>query len=474
MSGARLLVCILSVAVFLSGERSLAEPRSQFNQNALDEYVHKKDEVYQCRLVRSEKANGYQSHFIELVSQRYLTESEVDQTDWRHLLQVVEPATVKHQTAMLMIGGGSNSDAVPSSINELLVRYALATSSVVAELSMVPNQPLVFKDEGKKRWEDALIAYTWDKFLTSGDSRWPARMAMTKSAVSAMDCLQSLFPIASEKKPNKFVVAGASKRGWTTWTTAAVDARVSAIVPIVIDLLDVERSFRHHWEVYGFWAPAIQDYVDMGTVEWWGTPELQALFKLVDPLSYKDRYTMPKFLVNAAGDEFFVPTSSQFYFDQLPGEKFLRYVPNAGHSLADSDALESILAYYAAVLNDFPRPQFSWEFGSDGSIRVSTKQKPSQVSLWKASNKENRDFRKDTIGKNGWKRDRVEAFEDGDYLANIRTPKEGWSAYFVELKYETPFGIPFTFSTPVRVTPDTLPFKYEPPANPRKGFLTDK
>ena len=183
---------------------------------------------------------------------------------------------------------------------------------------------------------------------------------------------------------------------------------------------------------------------------------------------------MPKFLVNAAGDEFFVPTSSQFYFDQLPGEKFLRYVPNAGHSLADSDALESILAYYAAVLNDFPRPHFRWEFGFDGSIRVSTKEKPSQVSLWKASNKETRDFRKGTIGKDGWKRDRLEVLENGDYLANIRTPEEGWSAYFVELKYETPFGIPFTFSTPVRVTPETLPFKYEPPANPRKGFLTDK
>ena len=151
MSVMRLLVLIVSLVLLISSGLGLAEPRSQFNQNSLDEYVHEKDEVYGCRLVRSEKADGYQSHFIELVSQRYLTESEVDQTDWRHLLQVVEPATVKHQTAMLMIGGGSNSDAVPSSVNELLVRYALATSSVVAELSMVPNQPLVFRDEGKKR-----------------------------------------------------------------------------------------------------------------------------------------------------------------------------------------------------------------------------------------------------------------------------------------------------------------------------------
>ena len=158
----RLLVLIVSLVLLASSAQGFAEPRSQFSQNSLDEYVHEKDEVYECRLVRSEKADGYQSHFIELVSQRYLTESEVDQTDWRHLLQVVEPATVKHQTAMLMIGGGSNSGSMPSSVNELLVRYALATSFVVEELSMFPNQPLVFKDESKKRWEDELIAYTWD------------------------------------------------------------------------------------------------------------------------------------------------------------------------------------------------------------------------------------------------------------------------------------------------------------------------
>ncbi len=472
MSLLRSLILLACAVTFVVNDQLSAEPRSQFDQNSLDEYVHRKDQAYRCRLIRSDKAQEYQSHFIELISQKFLTDDEVDRTEWRHLLQVVEPFDARHQTGMLMIGGGDNSDKIPGKVNELLVRYALATGSVVAELAMVPNQPLVFRDEGKPRWEDALIAYTWDKFLTSGDSRWPARMAMTKSAVAAMDCLQSLLSSTNGTVLSNFVVAGASKRGWTTWTTAAVDGRVSAIVPIVIDLLDVEPSFEHHWETYGFWAPAIQDYVDIGTVDWWGTPELQALFKLVDPFSYKERYTMPKFLVNAAGDEFFVPTSSQFYFDQLPGEKFLRYVPNASHSLADSDALESILAFYAAVLNNYPRPKFDWVFDSEGAIRVRSEDKPSNVLLWVASNREARDFRKDTIGK-GWKSQQLELSKDGVFIANVKRPDEGWSAYFIELKYETPFGLPFTFSTPVRVIPDTLPFNYDQPENPRRGFLTN-
>lgn len=37
-----------------------------------------------------------------------------------------------------------------------------------------------------------------------------------------------------------FVVAGASKRGWTTWLNSIIDEKVRAAVPIVIDILNVE------------------------------------------------------------------------------------------------------------------------------------------------------------------------------------------------------------------------------------------
>ena len=68
-------------------------------------------------------------------------------------------------------------------------------------------------------------------------------------------------------------------------------------------------------------------------MEWNGTPEYQALMKIEEPYQYRHRLTMPKFIVNAAGDQFFLPDSSQFYFNDLPGVKYLRYVPNADHSL---------------------------------------------------------------------------------------------------------------------------------------------
>ena len=337
---------LFALLIFCTVNFLLAGPRLQYDQTTLDSYVHEPADAYEYKILETKPGEGYTSFIVDLISQRFLTTKDVDRIKWRHSLIIVKPDIIKHQTGMLIIDGGDNDGKILPGPSDLIVEYARATGSVVAELGMVPNQPLTFAGEDEPRWEDALIAFTWDKYLKTGDERWPARMAMTKSAIAAMDTIQSvILDEDGKKRITKFVVVGASKRGWTTWTTAAVDDRVEAIVPIVIDLLNLEPSLEHHWRTYGFWAPAIQDYVDMETVEWWRTPELRALFNLVGPFSYKERYQMPKLLVNASGDEFFLPTSSQFYFDQLPGEKYLRYVPNADHSLSGSVALETVLAF---------------------------------------------------------------------------------------------------------------------------------
>ena len=224
---------------------------------------------------------------------------------------------------------------------------------------------------------------------------------MTKSAVRAMDTVTAFCASEAGGKVtvDKFVVSGASKRGWTTWATAAVDKRVVAIIPIVIDVLNVEASFRHHWQAYGFWAPAIKDYVDMKIMDWTGTPEYRALLKIEDPYEYRDRLTMPKYLVNATGDQFFLPDSSQFYFDDLKGEKYLRYVPNASIRCGVPTRSRTFRPTTSAFLNGRAGPKISWKFEKDGSIRVKASGEPSAVKLWQATNPKARDFRVDTIGR---------------------------------------------------------------------------
>jgi PhoPQ-activated pathogenicity-related protein len=290
---------------------------------------------------------------------------------------------------------------------------------------------------------------------------------MTKSAVRAMDTITAFCGSArgGGLVVDRFVVGGVSKRGWTAWTTAAVDNRVSAVVPVVIDLLNIGPSFDHHYRAYGNWAPALGDYEEMGIMDWAHTPQFRALMQIEDPYSYRDRLIMPKFIVNATGDEFFLPDSSQFYFDGLIGEKYLRYVPNTDHSLRDKaiDVGESALAFYQSILSGASRPEFNWHNEDDGSIRVRTVTRPAEVRLWQAANLTARDFRLKTIG-SPYTSSAIEDEGEGLYVGRVKLPSDGWVAYFVEMTFPGPNGNPYKFTTGVRIMPESLPFGPPPEA----------
>ena len=431
-------------------------------QTALDRYVAAPDTNFSYTLVNSMQTALGNVYVLELVSQAWLTTNEVDRPVWRHWLTIAVPSQVRHATGLLFIGGGNNDRGAPRSPDGNLARVAVETESVVAELRNVPNQPLEFYRDGHRRVEDDLIAYTWDKFLRTGDERWPARLPMTKSAVRAMDAVTAFC--ASQAgggvKVERFVVSGGSKRGWTTWTVAAVDRRVVAIVPSVIDVLNLVPSMQHHYAAYGFWAPAIHDYTQQNIMGWMGTPQFKKLMEIEEPFEYRTRFTMPKLMLNATGDQFFLPDSSQFYFDQLPGEKYIRYVPNADHSLRNTDAWETLQAFYSSVLTGTGIPRFVWSLEQDGSIKVVAQDRPEEARLWHATNPKARDFRLDTFGAH-WT-DTPFDLSSGTGVARVAAPAQGWTAFFVELKYRRPSGPPLKLTTQVRVVPDRVDYKFEP------------
>jgi PhoPQ-activated pathogenicity-related protein len=453
---------LLAACQVHSADRTAVGPRT-----ALDRYVHAPDTNYSFRLARTIEGDGCTTYMIDMTSQSWLTTNEVDRPRWQHWLTLVKPDKVSSSVGLLFIGGGSHRTNPPSKAEANISMVAIDTETVVAQISNIPNQPLVFAGETKGRTEDSLIAYTWDKFLRTGDEKWPARLPMTKAAVRALDTITAFCASAEggRIKVEKFFVAGGSKRGWTTWTTAAVDNRVIAIAPIVIDMLNVQPSFHHHFEVYGFYAPAVGDYTRAGIMDWDGTPEYRALMKIEEPYEYRERLTLPKFIINSCGDQFFVPDSSQFYFKDLPGVKYLRYVPNADHSLKNSDAWMTLLACYASVVKHTKVPQFSWTLEDDGSIRVKAQDKPTAVKLWQATNPGARDFRLDTIGP-AWKSSDLKDEGGGTYIAKVEKPEKGWTAFLAELTYEND-PAPYIFTTQVRVLPETKPFKYQPPSRPK-------
>jgi PhoPQ-activated pathogenicity-related protein len=461
-----------AVPFALVAARGQTPAYSRATETALDRYVAASDPSFGWKVLRELPVENATATLVEMTSQRWLTEKEVERPLWTHWIVVVRPPKVTSDIGLLFISGGSNDRQPPARPSAWLVEAARETGTVTAELRLVPNQPIVFADDPTKkpRSEDDFIAYTWDKYLRTGDDRWPARLPMTKSAVRAMDAITA-YTSSSEggaTPVTRFVVSGASKRGWTTWTTAAVDKRVIAIAPAVIDMLNVEPSFVHHWQAYGAWSEAVNDYVRHGIMNWMGTREFHALMRIEEPYEYRDRLTMPKFMLNASGDQFFLPDSSRFYFADLKGEKLLRYVPNTSHSLDKSDALESLQAFYGSIVRSTPRPEVKWTFERDGSIKAVVKQRPDDVKMWQAVNPDARNFRFDKIGA-AYQSTVLTPVGPNTWIARAQPPPKGWTAFFLELTFPTGGKYPLKVTSGVRVLPETLPY---PPPKPERPTLT--
>ena len=135
---------------------------------------------------------------------------------------------------------------------------------------------------------------------------------------------------------DKFFVGGASKRGWTTWITGAVDHRVIGILPVVMDELNFVENIKHHYKSYGGWTFAFYDYWVLNITTYFDSPKLQAMFDIVDAFEHRDKLIVPKYVINAGNDEFFLPTDTLYWWDRMPQyEELNRFLllPNSGHGI---------------------------------------------------------------------------------------------------------------------------------------------
>lgn len=471
------LIPVIFITIFLSCQTPTAEVESRTEERSatiLKDYVHAEDPTFRYEIIHSVEGDGFDFYVAKMYSQHWLRNEIVNETEWWHYVSMVIPRETPHKTGMLWIGGGSKNSKMPEKPDPLIYEASIRTNSIVAQIHNVPFQPLVFaNDTFGERYEDAIIAYGWRKFMEGGakdeDAIWLARLPMTKAVKLAMDVVSEISESRHGKILDKYVVAGASKRGWTTWTTAAVDDRVVGMVPVVIDLLNIVPSFQHHWRNYGFWAPAVDNYVQEGIMDWQGSKEYDRLLEITEPYSYLEDYKdIPKLLINAAGDQFFLPDSWKFYWDELEGEKHIQYVPNYGHDLSESDAFPNLIAFYASILNEVPRPIYSWEVnGNSIDIITDPNQKPVSIKLWSATNEESRDFRIDVLGPK-WTSSEILINESGKYEVELKEPAKGYTGYFVEITY--PGQAPIKFTSGVEVLPKTYPFEEFKSDNPKGSF----
>ena len=136
---------------------------------------------------------------------------------WEHDLQVYLPKGVKPGGTMLLWnqGGkaepGSRRSSAWSWPRRRRPRSRSCSASPISRCSTA-------------RREDALIAETFVRYLETKDEIWPLLFPMVKSLVKAMDALQAFAQKEWGVRLEGFIVSGGSKRGWTTWLTAAADA----------------------------------------------------------------------------------------------------------------------------------------------------------------------------------------------------------------------------------------------------------
>ena len=441
--------------IFLSTEEEYTS-MSDYIESTKNEFSYDIQEV-----IYEENWTGYH---IKMISGEWLDSKKVDQVEWWHYVDIIIPKQTTSSTGIMFIDGGEKSDDY-FRLDAQSIGNAIKTESVIVNVSNIPFQPLNFLSSEQDSFEeDDLIAFAWNKFLKQGakqkDVEWLPRFPMTRAIVRAMDLAQEIV-LQNDIVVKDFVVSGASKRGWTAWTTAAVDSRVKAVVPMVIDMLNLVPSFENHYRSYGEFSPAVQEYVNYNIQDWLGTEEFKVLMSYIEPFSFIDKFTMPKYIINAGSDEFFSTDSWRFYYDKLPGEKIIRYVPNKNHSLDGRYLTEDLVSYFYRVINDIEIPSLSWNLSDNKLIAELDYDGEYDVSVWTAKNDNGRDFRLWEEGEL-WEETSIGKLANNKYELNVNYNFKGYKATMIEFTIDPESEFPLIISTGPFVFPEKYPFdKYE-------------
>jgi PhoPQ-activated pathogenicity-related protein len=434
---AEALLCLALLAVLPRGARAAGDE--------LEQYVSAPDASYSWREVSAGRIGS--SEFVEAI----LTSQIWHGIAWEHQLFVVKPPklAMPHRQALLYIDGGSWSPQYEHGIGAALPpdaedfeRLARTLDAPVAVVRQVPFEPMF----GLR--EDALIAYTFDQYLKTGEADWPLLLPMVKSASRAMDAVHELALSHWGLPVERFTVTGASKRGWAAWLLAAVDPRVASVAPMVIAMLDIPAEIRLQRQTFGALSPQVHDYEAIHIADRLDTPLGRDLISIVDPYSYRARLTMPKLILLGSNDPYWPADALKIYWGGLPEEKRVLDLPNQTHDLRDIDrVMGSLAALYRYSARGERMPELSWSFvRTSGKLRLSarTDRKPSQIIAWTATSA-SRD-----LHESRWSSHECE-MTNGEYVCEEPLDGEHYTGLYAEFFFEDRGRPPFSFSTMVCV-----------------------
>lgn len=395
---------------------------------------------------------------------------------WQNGVDIYIPDSAREKNALVVINNGSNNNGsgiamAPTNFSEEeLSRIAVATRTIVIAVSNVPNQVLSYQGVAMPLAEDHSVAYSWKLFI--GDTQKYQNASLhIPMATSVSQAFRLAKKELAQQNISKFIVTGVSKRGWAVWLTALSDPDVDAIIPIAFDLLNIKKSLEHMYQSYGKnWPVAFYPYYQQSIDQQIDTDEFASLMTLEDPLTYLntdmgDRLKMDKYIINASGDDFYVPDNSHFYYNRLPGQKSLRVVPNSTHYDILSVTEQSLTTFVNRFQNGQKLPEVTEKVQRRGNgkkeLAVSFSEKPATVLQWTARNPVARDFRYACDVK--YNSVPVTLTGGDDTLSIPLTPPDsGWQATYIEAT----FSDGYVATTQVYITPDE---KYPETAPPSAG-----
>lgn len=261
-------------------------------------------------------------------------------TSWNHELVTVLPAqTHCDKTAILLISNNSEAEKhLP-----ILQEWSAKTGCPSATLTQIPNQPFFGKTEG------ALMAYSFSNYLTSQNPSWPLLIPMTRAIRTALTVLHRELPA----NPSKFILVGSSKRAWAGYLSAASDSRVVGLAGLAFNALNFTAQFKAMREAGGS-PDELNTYKALGLLTDQPSESLGALYKLIDPYSYRTKLSLPIFVISGTNDNYWAIDAWRHFLSDLPSANSLM-LPNTGHDPLDNPITrESLSTWLAHVANNTP------------------------------------------------------------------------------------------------------------------------
>lgn len=361
---------------------------------------------------------------LELTSQIW------EGAEWKHELWV-QPED--ETTCLLYITG----DLVPDKDLNTFQRLVDMAKMPTAMLFGIPNQPL---------WdmrEDDLIAHTFERWIVERDPNLPLLMPMARAVIRAMDALQAAYGYTA------FILAGASKRGWTAWLAALTgDYRVVGVAPMVFDNLRFDAQMHAQIEQWGAFSPRLDDYSRRKLQDLLEDEAGLALARWVDPYFHLSRLSCPVLSINGANDEYWTVDALSRYWDKVSLPKATLMVPNAGHDLGDQVWAFRTLGVFARFCADgstLPRLRAGF---SNSILRCETEEPTLRLRVWMAQS--------DDLTFHDKKWSVVAEWHPGTQhpapvvgQLQLAASKRN-RAVMVEAEFEDPFG-PYHLTSPVRL-----------------------